>query len=263
MSMKSAKNTKYKPKWLCGGKEAEGRKHRMVRVVEGLTKFQCIRCGMRSLYDRVRGVCHGLLWVKENQERGKDTRHRWKDKIVCWHHLQRIVDVGKVRTLIWCRRCADWASEGRLSKRLRSRLSCQPRRLEQGYWLVKNGKLQERGCLSPKSEFQSHCDLHDEGTFMAQCGRWDKMENMWVEIQNGGPDLFDEISEAGKCSIEKTNGPSLGGSVQDKIRFFEVSRKILMCKSRLVLKWTNTLRDLCDVRTFCVKMVTGSKVVAS
>ena len=101
-------------------------------------------------------VCHGLLWVKENHERGKDTRHRWKDKIMCWHHLQRIVDVGKVRTLIWCRRCADWASEGRLSKRLRSRLSCQPRRLEQGYWLVKNGKLQERECLRTREASADH-----------------------------------------------------------------------------------------------------------
>ena len=58
---------KYKPKWLCGGKEAEGRKHRMVRVVEGLTKFQCIRCGMRSLYDRVLGVCVSRLIVGEGE----------------------------------------------------------------------------------------------------------------------------------------------------------------------------------------------------
>ena len=41
----------------------------------------------------------------------KNTRHRWKDKFMGWHHLQRIVDVGKVRTLGSCGRCADWASK--------------------------------------------------------------------------------------------------------------------------------------------------------
>ena len=47
-----------------------------------------------------------------------------------------------------------------------------------------------------KGEFQSLNDLHDEGTFMAQCGQWHKMENKLVDIQNGGLDLFDEISAA-------------------------------------------------------------------
>ena len=40
-----------------GFKEAEVRKLRMVRAVEGKRMFQCIRCGMRSLWDRVLGVC--------------------------------------------------------------------------------------------------------------------------------------------------------------------------------------------------------------
>ena len=31
------------------------------------------------------GTCNGLKWVKENQERVKDTRHRWKDKCVGGH----------------------------------------------------------------------------------------------------------------------------------------------------------------------------------
>ena len=35
---------------------------------------------MRSLHDRVPGRCNGLKWVKEKQERGKDTGHHWKDK---------------------------------------------------------------------------------------------------------------------------------------------------------------------------------------
>ena len=41
-----------------GFKETEGRKHRMVRAVRKVKKkLQCLMCGMRSLYDRVLGVC--------------------------------------------------------------------------------------------------------------------------------------------------------------------------------------------------------------
>ena len=47
-----------------------------------------------------------------------------------------------------------------------------------------------------KREFQSLCDVHDEGTFMAQCGLWHKMETKLVEIQNGGPDFFADMCEA-------------------------------------------------------------------
>ena len=101
-----------------------------------------------------------------------------------------------VRTLVWCRSCAGWVSEKSLGKRLRdnrkpgdSRLSYQLKRLEQGR------RLGTRVPIT-KSEFQSLCDLHDEGTFMAQCGRVHKMEKNLVDVQNGGPDLFDEINEA-------------------------------------------------------------------
>ena len=73
-----------------GFKEAEVRKLRMVRAVEGKRMFQRIRCGMRSLWDRVLGVC---VW--RPVERGKNTRHSWKDTFmggtcsvwsmwVCW-----------------------------------------------------------------------------------------------------------------------------------------------------------------------------------
>ena len=40
---------------------------------------------------------------------------------------------------------------------------------------------------SEKSEFQSLCDLHVEGAFMAQCGQWHKMEKKLVEIQMEDP----------------------------------------------------------------------------
>ena len=38
--------------------------------------------------------------------------------------------------------------------------------------------------------------MHDEGSFMAQCGQRYKMENKLAEIQNGELGLFDEMSEA-------------------------------------------------------------------
>ena len=68
----------------------------MVRSVESKKKFNCSRCGMRSLCDRVPGVCDGLKWVQGNQERGKNERRSWKDKVLGGHHLQRVVDVGRV-----------------------------------------------------------------------------------------------------------------------------------------------------------------------
>ena len=40
----------------------------MVRTGDG-KKFHRISCGMRSLFDRVLGVCGGLLCVKEISER--------------------------------------------------------------------------------------------------------------------------------------------------------------------------------------------------
>ena len=55
--------------------------------------------------------------VKENPERGKNTRHRLKDMLMRGYHLRRRVEVG-MRTLIWCGRCAGRASERRLGKRV-------------------------------------------------------------------------------------------------------------------------------------------------
>ena len=121
------------------------------------------------------------------------------------HHLQRVVDVGRGT-------CVGWASEkNRQGKRFRevgepgdSRLAYQLRRLEQG---SRVGRKKENGqklgiCVQGRRipitnvEFQSLCYLHKEGTFMAQCGLWHKMDKKLVDIQNGGPDLFDELREA-------------------------------------------------------------------
>ena len=54
--------------------------------------------------------------------------------------------------------------------------------------------MQGRRVPITKSGFQSLWDLPNEGTFIAQCGRWHKKEK--VDIQDEGPDLFGEISDA-------------------------------------------------------------------
>ena len=67
------------------------------------------------------------------------------------HHLQRIVDVGEVRPLIWCIKCTGWVSENRSGKRLRdvckpgdSKSSCQLRMLEQEFRPGRKWTWQER-----------------------------------------------------------------------------------------------------------------------
>ena len=54
--MKSAWKTKTNRNGFLGFQEAEGRKHRMVRAVEGKKKFHCTEYGMRSLFSSVPGV---------------------------------------------------------------------------------------------------------------------------------------------------------------------------------------------------------------
>ena len=69
-----------------------------------------------------------------------------------------------------------------------------------------------------KSEFQLLCDLHDEGTFMAQCRLWHIMEKKLVVIQDGGPDLFDEINKPSLYGSENLEGRVT--CKKQKIRFF-------------------------------------------
>ena len=69
--------------------------------VEGKKKFHCMRFGMRGLYDRVSGA-----WSRTIITLGTVGRTNIFQGIT----LQRFVDVGKMRTFIWCRRCAGWVS---------------------------------------------------------------------------------------------------------------------------------------------------------
>ena len=67
------------------------------------------------------GACTTECWVcvsrvklgEGDQERGENTRHSWKDKVMGVHHLHPCGRCG-VRTLPWCRKCSSWAYENRL-----------------------------------------------------------------------------------------------------------------------------------------------------
>ena len=184
---------------------------------------------------------HESHWVNKNTARCEDTGHHWKDKFMGGHPLQCIVNVGKMRTLIWCRKWGsgprEWVRQAFKGRYVSLEIRCCPINSESWSkviaWEEKEEKWQERGRLCAreasadhKGEFQSLCDLHDDGTFMAQCGLWRKMENKLVDIQIWVPDLFDEISESKMLHSEDNRACALRGrefggraNVQGKIRF--------------------------------------------
>ena len=51
-----------------------------------------------------------------------------------------------------------------------------------------------------ENEFQSLCELHDGGTYHDSVWTMAKMGKTLVDIQSGGPGLWDAISEAKKPS---------------------------------------------------------------
>ena len=53
-----------------------------------------------------------------NRDRETEEKQREKDTFMAGHLLQRMVDVGKIRGFVWCRKCAGWASSTELVKRL-------------------------------------------------------------------------------------------------------------------------------------------------
>ena len=66
---------------------------------------------------------------------------------------------------------------------------------------------------------------------MDQCGLWYKMDKKLVDIQNGGPDLFDELREAKLLHREDKHARALRrpeyqrhGNVESKINIFEESK---------------------------------------
>ena len=121
------------------------------------------------------------------------------------HHMQRIVDVDKVQTLMWRRKCAGWTTRNKLRTRLK--YQCKPsdprtayhlKKLEQGtryaeslkvfVWSTKERHLQRKG-------FENLCEICHEGSFMAQCGLWYRMENHMVAVSNGENKGHDEIGK--------------------------------------------------------------------
>ena len=54
-----------------------------------------------------------------------------------------------------------------------------------------------------KREFQSLCDLHDGGTFVAQCWWLHNMEEKLIDIRCGGPDPSEEICESFRLEVRE------------------------------------------------------------
>ena len=120
------------------------------------------------------------------------------------------------------------------------------------------------------SEFQSFCDLHEEGTFMDRCGLWHTMERSWWISKMEGRDLLDDVREAQMLHNEDKRAFAVRkreyeghGKVQRKIRFLKerAATEVPPCKLKYSLRWTSRLRDLCDVRTSGAKMVQSNESV--
>ena len=46
-----------------------------------------------------------------------------------------------------------------------------------------------------KKEFESRSEVYEEGTVMAQCGLWHRMEKKIIAVQNGEQKEHDEIND--------------------------------------------------------------------
>ena len=62
------------------------------------------------MYGKVPGVWYNLKWVNEKQKMVQWTVNIIGKTKMEGHHLQRMVDVDGVLTLIWCRKCAVWST---------------------------------------------------------------------------------------------------------------------------------------------------------
>ena len=107
----------------------EERLERCVNI--GSSEQVCGQCGKKGAFtpSHVRPSCYKmptivfgtwpvLLGTGFQSQRTKCTHavvffFSFRHKCMGWHHVQRIMDVGKVRTLIWCRRGVCGASEHR------------------------------------------------------------------------------------------------------------------------------------------------------
>ena len=100
----------------------EGYKHRVVQATVGKKTVLVLE----MQYENDNLWARSVLWPQVGQResnRKADNNHRWKDGFMGGHHLQRIVDWDKVRTLIWCRTCAGWTTTNKLGKHQKSSMS--------------------------------------------------------------------------------------------------------------------------------------------
>ena len=142
----------------------------MVRAVEGKNSFSRIRYELRSLHGKFPDVGNGVNGLK-SIEKGAIMLSDIDGETNSWEGTACSGSCSRV----WCRSCADWASESGLDKPFKGRL-------EHGSRLgcKEQVHVQGRRVLITEGEFERMCGLHDEGTFMAQCGLWHKMEKKRV-----------------------------------------------------------------------------------
>ena len=132
-------------------------------------------------------ACNGLKWVQGKQ------RKRWN-----MAPLDGQVSVGRVRTLIWCWRCAGYASEN-WGKRLRdvckfrdAESVYQVRKLEQGY---RFGKEKRQSLCKGHGRRFSGVNIRVSLICMLKARWWlsvvfGTMEQKLVDIQSGGLDFW-------------------------------------------------------------------------
>ena len=110
--------------------------------------------------------------------------------------------MGRVRTLIWCKECAGSASENRLRRRLRGRLQAQRIEVVLSAHKVgaglsageKNEKMARQRrlvCKGKRARRSPRVNFSVSVVCTMKAPLW-----LNVDIQNGGPDLSDKISEA-------------------------------------------------------------------
>ena len=69
-------DVKQKPLWQFEVKEREGYRHRMAKCVISKNMYQYLRCGKRSIYDKVSVRCSAPKWIRANWKREANSKSR-------------------------------------------------------------------------------------------------------------------------------------------------------------------------------------------
>ena len=82
--------------------------------------YQFLRCGKRSVHDKIPVTCHGPRRIPANRKRGANSKSRWRERFIGRSSSANVVGVCGFRTLIWCRIREVWAASNELGKRLKN-----------------------------------------------------------------------------------------------------------------------------------------------